>query len=233
MGIKKGDIVKLKADAVYYDGTAIPEFVKKDKWIVESVTGDRAVINRNANGTKSICSPVRTSYLSKVTPKKTENMGKSKDSSKDSQKGNVVKRKQMQISPRGVELIAGYEGCKLTAYRCPAGVLTIGYGHTKGVREGDKLSSKKEAKELLCKDLKEYAGYVNQLVADGTIQFPLNQNQFDALTSFVYNCGFENLKTLVRNRGAATVAEKMLLYTNKGLPGLVRRRKEERDLFLK
>lgn len=142
---------------------------------------------------------------------------------------------KMHISDRGVDLIAGYEGCRLNAYLCPAGVWTIGYGHTEGVKTGDRIFSEEEAKKLLKKDLEKYEGYVNDFAEKGKIAFSLNQNQFDALTSFCYNCGKGNLQKLVSGRDAGTVAQKMLLY-NKGagkvLPGLVRRRKEESELFL-
>lgn len=141
----------------------------------------------------------------------------------------------MTISDRGVELIAKYEGCRLEAYKCPAGVWTIGYGHTAGVKEGDRLPSQEAAKELLKKDVEKYGGYVNNCVKNGQITFQLNQNQFDALTSFCYNCGNGNLQKLVSGRDAATVAEKLLLYNKGGgkvLAGLQRRREEERALFL-
>ena len=141
----------------------------------------------------------------------------------------------MTISDRGVELIAKYEGCRLEAYKCPAGVWTIGYGHTAGVKEGDRLPSQEAAKELLKKDVEKYGGYVNNCVKNGQITFPLNQNQFDALTSFCYNCGNGNLQKLVSGRDAATIAEKILLYNKGGgkvLAGLQRRREEERALFL-
>lgn len=139
------------------------------------------------------------------------------------------------ISDQGVELIARFEGCRLEAYKCPAGAWTIGYGHTAGVKEGDTLPSQDAAKALLKEDLKKYGNYVNDYVKKGIISFPLNQQQFDALTSFCYNCGNGNLQRLVSGRDAATVAEKMLLYNKGGgkvLPGLVRRREEERTLFL-
>lgn len=148
---------------------------------------------------------------------------------------NVKPAGNMEISAAGVELVAKYEGCRLTAYKCPAGVWTIGYGHTEGVKEGDTLASTEAAKELLGKDLKKYAGYVNNCVQKGLIKFPLTQNQFDALTSFTYNCGNGNLQKLVSGRDAATVAEKLPLYNKGGgkvLPGLVRRREEEQALFL-
>ena len=139
------------------------------------------------------------------------------------------------ISDQGVELIARFEGCRLEAYKCPAGVWTIGYGHTAGVKEGDTLPSQDAAKALLKEDVKKYGNYVNDYVRRGIISFTLNQQQFDALTSFCYNCGNGNLQRLVSGRDAATVAEKMLLYNKGGgkvLPGLVRRREEERNLFL-
>lgn len=142
---------------------------------------------------------------------------------------------QMQISDKGVELIARYEGCRLEAYTCAAGVWTIGYGHTAGVKPGDRLTSEEEAKALLKEDLHKYGGYVNACVENRLITFVLNQNQFDALTSFCYNCGKGNLEKLVNGRDAATVADKLLLYNKGGgkvLPGLVRRREEERSLFL-
>ncbi|MBD5444999.1 MAG: lysozyme [Lachnospiraceae bacterium] len=141
----------------------------------------------------------------------------------------------MSISDKGVELIAKYEGCRLEAYKCPAGIWTIGYGHTAGVQPGQTLPSKEAAKALLKEDLKKYGGHVNSCVKNGHISFPLNQNQFDALTSFCYNCGSGTLQKLVSGRDAATVAEKLLLYNKGGgkvLPGLVKRREEERALFI-
>lgn len=147
----------------------------------------------------------------------------------------VPTQQEMAISEAGVELIAKYEGCRLTAYQCAAGVWTIGYGHTAGVNPGDMLPSESAAKALLREDLKKYGGQVNDCVKSGMIAFPLTQNQFDALTSFCYNCGAGNLRKLVSGRDAATIADKLLLYNKAGgkeLAGLTRRRKEERELFL-
>lgn len=141
----------------------------------------------------------------------------------------------MSISERGVEMIARYEGCRLEAYKCPAGVWTIGYGHTAGVHSGDTLPSEESAKALLKEDLARYAAVVNKYAKEGVIGFPLNQNQFDALTSFCYNCGAGNLQKLVKGRDAATVAAKIPAYNKGGgkvLSGLVRRREEEKNLFL-
>lgn len=142
---------------------------------------------------------------------------------------------ELHISDRGVELVAGFEGCRLEAYKCPAGVWTIGYGHTAGVNPGDRLGSQEEARALLKKDLEQYGGYVNTCVRKGLISFALTQNQFDALTSFCYNCGNGNLQKLVSGRDAAVIAEKLPAYNKGGgkvLPGLVRRREAERELFL-
>lgn len=144
--------------------------------------------------------------------------------------------REMNISQNGVEMIARYEGCRLQAYKCPAGVWTIGYGHTAGVKSGDKLSSEAEAKNLLKEDLKKYGEYVNACKQKGQIKFSMTQNMFDALTSFCYNCGNGNLQKLVEGRDVQTVADKMLLYSKAGgkeLEGLKKRRKEERELFLK
>ena len=135
----------------------------------------------------------------------------------------------MKTSQNGINLIKKFEGCRLTAYKCPAGVWTIGYGHTAGVKEGQKITQE-QADNFLILDLKVYENHVNNL------KLPLNQNQFDALVSFTYNCGQGNLRTLVRNRSLGQIAEALLLYNKAGgtiLQGLVRRRKEERELFLK
>ena len=217
MGIKEGDIVTLSAQAVYYSGKAMPDWVKNDRWIVKSVSEDRAILGRNAAGTNDINSPVNIKFLN-VT-----------------QVSDLGSSGEMNISDKGVELIAKYEGCRLEAYKCPAGIWTIGYGHTAGVQPGQTLPSKEAARTLLKEDLKKYGSQVNSCVKDGTISFPLTQNQFDALTSFCYNCGMGTLKKLVYGRDAATVAEKLLLYNKGGgkvLAGLTKRREEERALFL-
>ena len=136
----------------------------------------------------------------------------------------------MQTSQNGIDLIKKFEGCVLSAYKCPAGVLTIGYGHTAGVKAGDVIDAKR-AEELLRFDLKTFENHVKY-----NVYIPLNQNQFDALVSFTYNCGLKNLKTLTKNRNAMQIANAMLLYNKangKVLPGLVKRRKAEQELFLK
>lgn len=236
--IQEGAEVTLAPDAVYYTGEKVPDWVKADRWIVKSITGDRAVIDRNISGSHAIRSPINTKYLKLVKAgaqpvQKSEQ--KSEQKAPAAAPSPATKAGEMTISDKGVELIAKYEGCRLEAYTCAAGVWTIGYGHTAGVNQGDKLASEAAAKALLKEDLKLYGGYVNSAVKNGDIGFPLNQNMFDALTSFCYNCGSGNLSNLVRGRDAATVAEKMLQYNKGGgrvLEGLVRRREEERALFL-
>lgn len=135
----------------------------------------------------------------------------------------------MKTSQNGINLIKRFEGCKLTAYKCPAGVWTIAYGHTAGVYSGMKITQQ-QADEFLKQDLVVYENHVNNL------NRPFNQNEFDALVSFCYNCGAGSLQTLCKNRTNVQIADALLLY-NKGagkvLQGLVNRRKAERELFLK
>lgn len=238
MQITKGNIVTLSADAVYYTGQNMPEWVKNDRWVVASVNGDRAVLGKNESGCHEINSPVNVKYLtaaasSEKTAQKTTSTQQS--AAKQTAASKAGAAGEMTISDKGVELIAKYEGCRLSAYKCPAGVWTIGYGHTAGVKQGQTLSSKEAAKALLKEDLKTYGNYVNNCVKKGLISFSLNQNQFDALTSFCYNCGNGSLQKLVSGRNAATIADKLLLYNKGGgkvLAGLTKRREEERTLFL-
>ena len=230
--IREGSVVTLAKDAQYYTGKDMPDWVKDDQWIVKSISGDRAVIDRNIKGDRSILSPVNVKYLTIVSGGKTtvSNAQPVVSEVKADTAGG-----EMSISDKGVDLIAKYEGCRLEAYKCPAGVWTIGYGHTAGVKEGDKLPSQEAAKSLLKEDLKKYGGYVNDCIKKGLITFKLTQNQFDALCSFCYNCGNGNLQKLVAGRDAATIADKMLQYNKGGgqvLAGLDRRRKEESALFL-
>ena len=140
----------------------------------------------------------------------------------------------MNISNKGIELIKKYEGCRLSSYKCPAGVWTIGYGHTTGAREGMKITLK-EANIFLQNDLKIHEKNVAKLV-----KVPLNQNQFDALVSFEFNVGISNfqkstlLKKLNKNDfiGASGEFEKWIYANHKPLLGLAKRRKAEKELFL-
>lgn len=89
----------------------------------------------------------------------------------------------MKISENGIKFIKKEEGLRLEAYKCEAGKWTIGYGHTEGVKEGDTITLYK-AKQLLLKDLESVEKVLNTL--------ELNQNQYDALCSFVFNIGLGN-----------------------------------------
>lgn len=135
----------------------------------------------------------------------------------------------MKISQTGIDLIKRFEGCRLKSYKCSAGVLTIGYGHTNNVKQGMCITQQ-QAEDLLLDDLKIYESYVNKL------NRKFNQNQFDALVSFTFNCGPGCLYTLVKNRDNKQITDAILLYNksnNKIVPGLVNRRKAERELFIK
>lgn len=144
-------------------------------------------------------------------------------------------RTDWTVSDKGIQLIEKCEDCHLNAYKAPSGVWTIGYGHTEGVKQGDILRNREEAETLLKEDLKKYESVVNSFIRKGDIKFDLNQNQFDALVSFTYNCGTYNLERLVSGKDADTIAKKMLLYNRAGgqkLQSLTNRRKAEQELFL-
>lgn len=136
------------------------------------------------------------------------------------------------VSSAGLNLIKKFEGCRLSAYRCPAGVWTIGYGHTAGVYAGMTITQS-QAEDLLKTDLERY----EKPVRNYDNKYHWNQNQFDALVSFTYNCGAGNLNKLLANgsRNTQQIADNLPNYNKGGgkvLAGLVRRRNEERTLFL-
>ena len=139
----------------------------------------------------------------------------------------------MNISKEGLSLIKKFEGCELEAYLCPAGVWTIGYGHTKDVKEGDKIN-RDEADYLLQEEMIEYESYINDFV-----EVPLEQNQFDALCSWVYNLGPTNLKnsTMLRvlnEEKYADVPQQIKRWNKAGgevLDGLIKRREAEAKMF--
>jgi len=139
----------------------------------------------------------------------------------------------MNISQEGISLIKKFEGCKLEAYKCAAGVWTIGYGSTKGVEKGD-ICTQEEADNLLLHEMQEYEGYIKELV-----KVPLKQNQFDALVSWVFNLGPANLKasTMLKflNAGDYHLIPSQIKRWNKAggkvLEGLIRRREAEALMF--
>jgi lysozyme len=139
----------------------------------------------------------------------------------------------MKISQEGLSLIKKFEGCELEAYKCAAGVWTIGYGSTKSVKEGDTLTQEK-ADELLLHEMNEYEGYVNEMV-----KVDLKQNEFDSLVSWVFNLGPSNLSssTLLQklnNKDWDDVPNQIKRWNKAGgqvKQGLVRRREAEALLF--
>tara|TARA_R100000664_G_scaffold9149_3_gene15201 strand:+ start:243 stop:686 length:444 start_codon:yes stop_codon:yes gene_type:complete len=139
----------------------------------------------------------------------------------------------MKISQEGLSLIKKFEGCELKAYRCAANVLTIGYGSTKNVKEGDTITQE-EADKLLLHEMKEYEGYINDMVKSD-----LKQNEFDALVSWVFNLGPSNLSssTLLQklnNKDWDDIPNQIKRWNKAGgevLQGLVRRREAEALLF--
>ena len=139
----------------------------------------------------------------------------------------------MQISQKGVNLIKHFEGCRLEAYLCPAGIWTIGYGHTLDVKEGDRVDQE-AAEAFLIEDLEEFEDHVQRLV-----EVDLSQDQFDALVSWTFNLGYGNLaqSTLLAklNDGLYDeVPEQIKRWTRAGgrvLDGLVKRRNAEALLW--
>lgn len=154
----------------------------------------------------------------------------------------------MKISAEGLRLIKSFEGYhtrlpdgRCQAYQCPAGVWTIGYGCTKGVRPG-MVWTEAQALEGLDRELDEAEAAVNRLVS-----VTMNQNEFDPLVSFTYNLGEGALarSTILRkfNAGDRVGAARAFAFYNKArnpktkklevLQGLVARRAREAALFLK
>lgn len=141
----------------------------------------------------------------------------------------------MKTSETGINLIKSFEGCKLTAYKCSAGVNTIGFGNTyytngNKVKLGDKITQA-EADKLFLDLLPKYEKTVLN-----AIKVPLNQNQFDALVSFCWNCGSSNtLFSLINQKSIHTYdwwISHYIMGGGKVLNGLVRRRKAEASLFV-
>jgi lysozyme len=140
----------------------------------------------------------------------------------------------MHISAEGLSLIKKFEGCELKAYRCAANVLTIGYGTIKNVTEGMEITQE-EAETLLQEEMHEYEGYINDMV-----KVPLEQHQFDAMVSWVFNLGSGNLSssTLLKklnNSEYDEVPAQIRRWNKAGgkvLDGLIRRREAEAKMFL-
>lgn len=145
-----------------------------------------------------------------------------------------VIRMNHKLSEKGYTLIKKYEGCRLKAYKPVQAekYWTIGWGHYGAdVLEGMTITQE-QADKMLVEDMKRYELYTNTYCSHLT----LNQNQFDALVSICYNCGPGNLQKLIKNRTIEQIANAIETFCCKGadgktLAGLVRRRKEEKELF--
>jgi len=139
----------------------------------------------------------------------------------------------MKISLEGLALIKRFEGCRLKSYKCSANVLTIGYGHTGGVKETDTITQD-EADKLLQEDVEQFEKYV-----DDNVTVELGQSQFDALVAWTFNLGVGNLResTMLKKLNSedyASVPSEMKRWNKAGgktLDGLIRRRKAESLLF--
>jgi lysozyme len=149
----------------------------------------------------------------------------------------------MNISKTGIQLVKEFEGLRLNAYKCSAGVATIGYGSTfypdkSNVKMGDVLRDKDEAEVLLIASLKDFDIYVSKY----TKSVKLTQYQFDALVSFAFNCGLGALgsstllKKVLSNPNDPNIALEFAKWNKGGgkvLKGLVKRRAKEAELYFK
>lgn len=141
----------------------------------------------------------------------------------------------MTTSKEGYDLIAHFEGFEERAYVCAGGKLTIGYGHTKGVKEGDVIT-KEQGLQYLREDVA-----VAERAVRKWVHAPLKQNQFDALVSFVFNVGAGNFasSSLLREvnfdaNDFADIRPRFMawVYSKKRkIEGLERRRKAEADMY--
>jgi len=139
----------------------------------------------------------------------------------------------MKPSQECIDMVKHFEGFEDTAYLCPANVWTIGYGRTKNVKEGDRITEPQAERDLQ-EELQEFGAQVL-----GVVDVSLLQNEFDALTSWTYNLGVGNLSssTLLKKLNAGdkdSVPSEMLRWNKaagKVLAGLTARRQAEADLW--
>lgn len=145
-----------------------------------------------------------------------------------------------EVSAAGRTFIEGFEGCSLTAYLCPAGVPTIGYGHTAGVKMGDALPNKDAADDLLHVDLITLEASVDRALGDA----PTTQHQFDAMVSLAFNIGYGGFasSTVLRDHKGGNASDEPRAFGmwNKAMidgsltsvPGLTRRRAAEAAVYM-
>lgn len=138
---------------------------------------------------------------------------------------------------KAVNLIKEFEGFRENAYKCPAGVWTIGYGWTHGVKEGDTITES-EASELVQKEVDKIAEQIQSVLGNEVFE-KLTENQVCALIDFVYNLGIGNFETSTLYKmikaGEIQEAGAQFLRWNKAggkvLEGLTRRRESELELW--
>lgn len=140
----------------------------------------------------------------------------------------------MKISQKGIDLIKKFEGCKLQAYLCPAGVWTIGWGNTSHAKASMSITQQ-QAETFLKDDIKPIETLLNGMGINYT------QNQFDALVSWIFNLGQGNFKSstmykyIVARKTDLEITDQMIKWVNAGgkpLLGLKKRRAEEANMFL-
>ncbi|MEE4565218.1 glycoside hydrolase family protein [Paenibacillus polymyxa] len=142
-----------------------------------------------------------------------------------------------KIAKAGLSLIKNFEGCRLIAYKpVPTEKYwTIGWGHYGPDVKAGMTITQAQADAMLVADLAKYEAYVNN-PSYVPVTNELTQNQFDALTSFCYNCGAGNLRSLCKGRTVAQIAPNITKYNKsngKVLTGLVRRREAELAMYNK
>ncbi|MBQ7514495.1 MAG: lysozyme [Prevotella sp.] len=142
--------------------------------------------------------------------------------------------KLMTTSNKGKQLIKDYEGLRLKSYMCPAGVPTIGWGHTKGVKMGQTITEA-QAEDLLVEDIAPIERLLNVL----GINF--RQEQFDALVSWIFNLGAGNFtnstlcKRIMQGAADEEITDQIVKWTyssGKQLVGLMKRRVAEANMFI-
>ena len=140
----------------------------------------------------------------------------------------------MKTSNQGKNLIKEAEGLRLDAYKCPAGVPTIGWGHTKGVKMGQHITVQ-QAEDLLVEDIAPIDRLLNAL------KINFRQEQFDALVSWIFNLGAGNFKSstmyklILADARDEEITDSLIRWTYSGkqkLPGLMKRRVAEANLFI-
>jgi lysozyme len=142
--------------------------------------------------------------------------------------------KKMTTSRKGLQLIKGFEGLRLGSYKCPAGVWTIGYGHTKGVKQGQVIDQMR-ADDMLIEDIAPIERLLN------SIGINFRQEQFDALVSWIFNLGAGAFgsstlkKKILSDAKDEEIAAEIIRWVNSGgkpMAGLKRRRVAEANMFV-